>query len=75
MAESEEELRILLMRLKEESEKAHLKLNIIILWQIEGEKIEAVSDFILLGSKITGGGDCHHEKLLALWKKSYGKYR
>ena len=75
MAESEEELRSLLMRLKEESEKADLKLNIIILWQIEGEKIEAVSDFIFLGSKITTDGDCHHENSLALWKKSYGKYR
>ena len=63
------------MRLKEESEKADLKLNIIILWQKEGEKIEAVSDFIFLGSKITADGDCHHEKSLALWKKSYGKYR
>ena len=69
------------MRLKEKSKKADLKLNIkkakimasgpLILWQIEGKKIEAVSDFIFLGSKITADGDCHHEKSLAPWKKSY----
>ena len=63
MAESEEELKSLLMRVKEESEKAGLKLNIqktkimasnpIISWQIEGEKLETVTDFIFLGSKIT----------------------
>ena len=63
MAESEEELKSLLMRVKEESEKAALKLNIqktkimasntIISWQIEGEKLETVTDFIFLGSKIT----------------------
>ena len=74
-AESEEELRSLLRRLKEESEKADLKLSIkkakimasspIILWQTEGEKIEAVSDFIFLGSKISADGDCCHEKSLA----------
>ena len=68
MAESEEELKSLLMRVKAESEKAGLKLNIqktkimasspITSWQIEGEKVEAVTDFISLGSKITGGSDC-----------------
>ena len=71
MAESEEELKNLLMKLKEESEKAGLKLNIqktkimasgpITSWPIEGEKVEAVTDFIFLGSKITVGGDCSHE--------------
>ena len=68
MAESEEELKNLLMKLKEESEKVGLKLNIqktqimasgpITSWQIDGE---TVSDFIFLGSKITGDGDCSHE--------------
>ena len=71
MAESEEELKSLLMRVKEESEKAGLKLNIqetkimasspITSWQIEGEKVEAVTDFIFLGSQITVDGDCSHE--------------
>ena len=71
MAESEEELKSLLMKLKEESEKAGLKLNIqktkimasgpIISWQIDGETAETVSDFILLGSKITADSDCSHE--------------
>ena len=71
MAESEEELKSLLMRVKEESEKAGLKLNIqktktmaslsIISWQIDGEKMETVRDFIPLGSKITEDGDCSHE--------------
>ena len=69
------------MRLKEESEKAELKLNIkkakimasglLIFWQTEGKKIEAVSDFIFLGSKITVDGNCCQEKSLAPWKKSY----
>ena len=68
---SEEELKSLLMKVKEESEKVGLKLNIhktkimasgpITSWQIEGEKVEAVTDFIFLGSKITGDGDCSHE--------------
>ena len=67
MAESEEELKSLLMKVKEKSEKAGLKLNIqkskimasspITSWQIEGEKVEAVTDFIFLGSKITADGD------------------
>ena len=71
MAESEEELKRLLMKVKEESEKVGLKLNIqktkimscspITSWQIDGETVEAVSDFILGGSKITVDGDCSHE--------------
>ena len=71
MAESEEELKSLLMKVKEESEKAGLKLNIqktkimasgpIVSWQIDGETMETVTDFIFLGSKITVNGDCSHE--------------
>ena len=71
MAESEEEQKSLLMKVKEESEKVGLKLNIqktesmasgpITLWEIDGETVETVSDFIFLGSKITGDGDCSHE--------------
>ena len=71
MAESEEELKSLLMKVKEESEKVGLKLNIqktkivasgpIISWEIDGETVETVSDFIFGGSKITAGGDCSHE--------------
>ena len=65
MAESEEELKSLLMKVKEESEKVGLKLNIqktkIIPLQIEEEKVEAVTDFIFLGSKITEDSDCSHE--------------
>ena len=71
MAESEEELKSLLMKVKEESEKVGLKLTIqktkimasgpITSWQIHGETVETVSDFIFLGSKITVGGDCSHE--------------
>ena len=71
MAESEEELKSLLMKVKEESEKAGLKLNIqtikimasspLTAWQIDGETMETVTDFILGGSKITAGGDCSHE--------------
>ena len=71
MAESEEELKSLLMKVKEESEKVGLKFNIqktkimasgpIISWQIDGETVEAVSDFIFLGSKITADGDYSHE--------------
>ena len=70
MSESEEELKNLLMKVNEESEKAGLKLNIqkmkitasspITSWQIEWEKVEAVTDFPLLGSKITADGDCSH---------------
>ena len=71
MAESEEELKSLLMKVKEESEKVGLKLNIqkmkimasgpITSWRIDGETVETVGDFILGGSKITTGGDCNHE--------------
>ena len=69
MAESEEELKSLLMKVKEESEKVGLKLNIqkmitvsgpIVSWQIDGETVETVSDFIFLGCKITADGDCSH---------------
>ena len=72
------------VRVKEENEKTGSKLNIqktkimasspIISWQIEGEKVERVTAFIFLGSKITADGDCDHEiKTLAPWKKSYDK--
>ena len=67
MAESEEELRSLLKKVKEESEKVDLKLNQIMAsgpitaWQIDEETMETVSDFIFLGSKITADGDCSHE--------------
>ena len=71
MADSKEELKNLLMKMKEESEKAGLKLNIqktkimasspITLWHIDGETMETVTDFIFLGSKITAGGDCSYE--------------
>ena len=82
MAESEEELQSLLMNVKEESEKAGLKLNIqktkimasipIISWLIDGEKMETVIDFIFLGSKITAGGGCSHEikRCLLLGRKA-----
>ena len=81
MAESEEELKSLLMKLKEESEKVGLKLNVqktkimasspITSWEIHGEMMETVSDFIFLGSKITADGDCSHEikRLLLLGRK------
>ena len=85
MAESEEELKSLLMKVKEESEKVGLKLNIqkmkimasgpIISWQIEREKIEAVTDFLSLGSKITVDGDCSHEIKRCLLAPSYDKLR
>ena len=71
MAESEEELKSLLMKVKEDSKKAGLKLNVqktkimasgpITLWQIDRQTVETVSDFIFLGSKITANGDCSHE--------------
>ena len=71
MAESKEELKSLLMKVKEESEKFGLKLNIqktkimasgpIISWQVNGKTVETVAEFIFLGSKITAGGDCSHE--------------
>ena len=81
MAESEEELKSLLMKVKEESEKVGLKLNIqkmkimasgpITSWQIDGETVETVADFIYLGSKITADGDCSCEikRHLLLWRK------
>src|SRR5574337_1278144 len=81
MAESEEDLKSLLMKVKVESEKVGLKLNIqktkimasgpITSWEIDGEIVETVSDFILLGSKITADGDCSHEikRLLLLGRK------
>ena len=82
MAESKEELKSLLMKLKEESEKVGLKLNIqktkimasspITSWQIDAEIMETVTDFIYLGSKITADGDCSHEikRLLLLGRKT-----
>ena len=82
MVESEEELKSLLMRLKKESEKADLKLKIqetkilissfITSWQIEGQKVEAVTIFLSLGSKITVDGDCTHEtnRCLLLGRKA-----
>ena len=87
MAESEEELKSLLMEVKAESEKVGLRLNIqktkimasgpITSWHIDGEVMETVTDFIFLGSKITADGDCSHEikKTLAPWKKSYDQPR
>ena len=88
MAESEEELRRLLMKVKEESEKVGLKLNIqktkimvsspITSWQIDGETVETVSDFIFGGSRITADDDCSHEikrHSLTPWKKSYDQPR
>ena len=86
MAESEEELKSLLMKVKEESENVGLKLNIhkmkimasgpITSWEIDGEIRETVTDFLFLGSKITADGDCSYEiKSFAPWKKSYDKPR
>ena len=86
MAESEEELKTFLMQVKEESEKFGLKLNIqktkimasgpINSWQIDGETVETVADFILGGSKITADGDCSHEiKRHLLLGKSYDQPR
>ena len=82
MAESKEELKSLLMKVKEENEKDGLKFNIqktkimesspIILWQIDGETMGTVRDFLFLGSKITAGGDCSHEikRCLLLGRKA-----
>ena len=85
MAESEEALKSLLMKVNEKSEKVGLKLNIqkttmasgpITSWEIDGETVETVSDFILGGSKITADGDCSHEiKTLTPWKKSHDQPR
>ena len=87
MVESEKQLNSLLMKVKKESEKVGLKLNIqktkimassgtITSWQIDGETVETVTDFIFGGSKITADSDCSHEiKTLAPWKKSYDQPR
>ena len=87
IAESEEDLKSLLMKVKEEREKVGLKLNIqkakimasspISSWQIDGKTMETVRDFIFLGSKITADGDCSQEikKTLTPWKKSYDQPR
>ena len=85
MAESKEELKSLLMKVKEESEKVGLNLNIqktkimasgpITSWQIDGETVETVSDFIFLGSKITADGDCSHEIKRRLLLESYDQPR
>ena len=86
MAESEEELKSLLMKTKEESEKVGLKLNIqkmkimasgpITSWEIDGETVETVKDFILGGSKLTADDDCSHEiKIITPWKTSYDQPR
>ena len=87
MAESEEELKSLLMKVKEKSQKVDLKLNIkktkimasgpITLWQTDGETVEAVADFIFGGSKITADGDCSHEikRCLHLGRKVVTKPR
>ena len=86
IAESEDELKSLLMKVKEECENVGLKLNIqktkittsspITSWQIVGETVETVTDFILGGSKITADGDCSHEiKRLTPWKKMYDRPR
>ena len=86
MAEHEEELKSLLMKVKEGSEKVGLKLNIqktkimasgaITSWEIDGETVETVADFIFLGPQITAGGDCSHEiKTLTPWKESYDQPR
>ena len=83
MAESKEELKRLLMKVKEEGEKVGFKFNIqktkmmaagpITSWQIDGETVETVTDFMILGSKITADVDCSHEikRHLASWKKTY----
>ena len=87
MAESEEELKSLLMKVKEKSEKVGLTLNIqktkmmesgpITSWQIDGETMQPVTDFIFWGSKVTAYGDCSHEikRCLLPWKKSYDQPR
>ena len=87
MAETEEELKSLLMKVKEESEKVGLKLNIhkskiipsgpITLWQIDGNTVETVRDFIFLDSKITADDDCNNEikRCLLLGRKSYDQHR
>ena len=83
MVESEEELKSLLMKVKKESEKVGLKLNIqktkimesspITSWQIDGETMETVTDFIFFSSKITADGDCHHEIKRCSLEEKLGK--
>ena len=85
MAESEEELKSLLMRVKEESGKSCLKLTIqktkiltsspITSLQMDGENVETVTDFVFMSSKITADSDCSHEIKIAAWKESYDKPR
>ena len=86
MAESEEELKSLMLKVKEEGEKVGLKLNIqktkimasgpMTSWEIDGETVETVANFIVLGSKITADGDCSHEiKTLTPWTESYDQPR
>ena len=87
MAESKEELKSLLMKVKEESEKVGVKLNIqktkitasgpITSWEIDGEAVGTVADFIFLGSRITADGDCSHEikRCFTPWKESYDQPR
>ena len=85
MAESKEELKSLLMKVKEESEKVGLKLNIqktmimasgpITSWQIDGETVDTMAAFIFLGSKITADGDCSNEIKITPWKESYNQPR
>ena len=86
MGKSEEELKSLLMKVKEESEKVGLKLDIkktkimasgpISSWQTDGETMETMTNFIFLGSKITADGECSHEiKTITPWKKSYDQPR
>ena len=85
MAESEEELKSPLMKVKEESEKVGLKLNIqkmkimasgpITSWEIDGETVETVSDFIFWGSKITADGDCSHGRDVQDWEHMYVRGR
>ena len=86
MAESEKELKSLLMKVKEESEKVDLKLNFqktkimasgpITSWEMDGKTVETVSDFIFLSSRITADGDCRHEiKTLSPWKERYDQPR
>ena len=87
MAETEDKPKSLLMKVKEESEKLGFRLNIcktkimasgpIISWQIDGETVDTVADFIFLGSQITADGDCSHEikKTLTPWKESYDQPR
>ena len=85
LMEEKEELKITLMKVKEESEKAGLKLSIqktkiiasghITSWQIDGETMKTVIDFIFLGSKVTGDGNFSHESKRKVWKKSYDQPR